>query len=134
MEHGAAELERQVLDVPATTARPGRRRHRGMDRQQALSRLVPVGSAGFRESATARADSGCRVALGNYPWHAVSYPSDEQECSESAIEAAAADTIAFLTSEHHPEGRRQPSGSSNAPPGGRVCAPFAASRNFLMPF
>ena len=43
MEHRAAELERQVLRVSAA-AGPGRRRHRDMDREQALSRLVPVGS------------------------------------------------------------------------------------------
>ena len=56
-----------------------------MDRQQALSRLVPVGSASL-ESVTARADGGWRVALGNNP---VSCPTDKQECSELAIGAAA---------------------------------------------
>src|SRR6266446_7120411 len=67
MEHRAAELERQVFEVPATAARPGRRRRRDMDRQQALSRLVPVGSAGsagLRGPAPAESDSGQRVALG----------------------------------------------------------------------
>jgi hypothetical protein len=46
MKHRPAELEGQALGVPATPARPGRRRHRDMDRQQALSRLVPLRVAG----------------------------------------------------------------------------------------
>ena len=90
MEHGTANLERQVLDVSAAAAGPGRWRHRYMDRQQALSCFVPVGSAGFWQSARADGDGdgdgGERIALGN---DAVIDLTNKEECRQSAREAAA---------------------------------------------